>query len=180
MTTLQLLKTNRLAKETIEAAITSIDTILERYSNTMTLQLGYSPNSLASQEARPNRHGRHSALDRELGALAVRSKKRIGRVQARVLHCTPQTGGVLGVPGDPIDQVRMRNTANYPHGAPERGASFLTALVQEVQHSQQCAQSDGRAGKQARQLCKIFFIFINVNIVRINVNEKEINLLPEY
>jgi hypothetical protein len=51
----------------------------------------------------------------------------------------------------------MGNTANYPHGTPERGASFLPALVQKVQQSQQRAQSDSRAGKQAGQLCKDFF-----------------------
>jgi hypothetical protein len=53
----------------------------------------------------------------------------------------------------------MGNTANYPHGTPERGASLLPALVQEVQQSQQRAQSDGRAGKQARQLCNDFYYY---------------------
>jgi hypothetical protein len=41
------------------------------------------------RKADPTGPGNTWALDRELSALSVRPEKRISRVQARVLHCTP-------------------------------------------------------------------------------------------
>jgi hypothetical protein len=137
-----------LARETIENEFlrnrTVSDTISVKVSTHRTVWHVRKPDPAGPGDAR--------VLDGELRAFAVSPEKRVGSIQAGVFQCAPQPGGVLGVPGNSVHQIRVGDTPHHPKGAPKGGASLPPAFVEEVQQPQKRAQSNGRAGKQARQL----------------------------